>query len=78
MILDIDMGYYNIHIFLHIKYMTTIDTKFIKFRYNMLPMGILTPGYIFQAKLHDLLGDIECVNTYIYYMLVLRKYGSTK
>ena len=36
-------------------------------------MGMCAYGYIFQVKVEDLLGDIECVKTYIDDILVLGK-----
>ena len=36
-------------------------------------MGMCTSGDIFQAKVDELLGDIEGVNTYIDHILVLGK-----
>ena len=39
--------------------MTTIVTEFGKFRYNRLPIGMCASGDIFQAKVDDLLSDIE-------------------
>ena len=54
--------------------MPEIVTKFGRFRYNRFPMGMCASGDIFQAKVDKLLGDIEDVKTYIYDILVLRKY----
>ena len=53
--LDLNMGYY----------MMTVVTEFCKFRYNHLPMGICASEDIFQAKVDELLVDIEGVKTYI-------------
>jgi hypothetical protein len=41
--------------------LTTIITEFGKYRYNELPMGMCCSGDIFQAKVDQLLGDIEGV-----------------
>ena len=59
------MGYYTIRISSANQDRMTIVTKFGKFRYNRLPMGICASGYIFQAKVDELLSDIEGVKTYI-------------
>ena len=67
------MVYYTISIYPAIQYMTTIVTEFGKFKYNCLPMGLCASEDIFQAKLDELLGDIEGVKTYIDYILVLIK-----
>ena len=54
--------------------MTKIVNEFGKFRYNCLPMGICALGYIFQAKVDELLGEIKGVKTYIDDILVFTKY----
>ena len=56
--LDINMLYYTIRIFPYIQYMMTIVTEFGNLKYNRLPMGMFTLGYIFQTKVENLLGDI--------------------
>ena len=71
--LDIDMVYYTISISTASQDITIIVTKFRKFRYNRLPMGMCASGNIFQAKVDDLLGNIEGVKNYIDDILVLRK-----
>ena len=43
--------------------MMKIVTEFGTFRYNCLPMVMCAPGDIFQAKVDDLIGDIEGVKT---------------
>ena len=53
--------------------MTTFVTEFGKFIYNCLPMGVCDLGDIFQAKLDELLSDIEGVRTYINDIFVLIK-----
>jgi hypothetical protein len=71
--LDLNMGYYTIQLSPGTKDMTTIVTEFGKFRYNVLPMGMCVSGDIFQAKVNELLGDIEGVKAYIDDILVLNK-----
>ena len=58
--------------------MTTIVTEFGKFRYNCLPMGICTSGYIFQSKVDELLGDINGVKNNINDIIFLSKDFFTK
>ena len=53
--------------------MTKILTEFRKFRYNRPPMGMCTSVDIFQAKVYELLGNIEDFKMYIYNILVLSK-----
>ena len=76
--LDLNMGYYTIRIYPAIQDTTTIVTEFEKFGYNPLHVGMFSSEDIFQAKVDELLGDIEGVKTYIYDILVLSKYWSTK
>ena len=44
---------------------TTIFTKFVKFRYNPLPIGVCALGDILQAKVDQILGDTKGVRIYI-------------
>ena len=46
--LDLSMGYYTIRLSPARYYMLTIFTKFGKFIYNRLPMGMCDSGDIFQ------------------------------
>ena len=71
--LYINMGYYTIRLYPASQYMTTIVTEFGKFRYNRLPMGMCTSGDILQAKIDELIGDIDGVKTYIDDIIVLIK-----
>ena len=67
------MGYYTIHILPESCDLKTIITGFGKFRYNRVPMGLFASGDIFQAKVDELLSDIEGFKTYIDDILVLGK-----
>ena len=67
------MGHYTISIYPASQDMTTFVTKFGKFRYNCLPMGMCASGDIFQAKVDKLLSDIKVFKTYIDDILVLGK-----
>ena len=71
--LDLNMGYYTIRLSPASKDTTTIVTKFGKFKYNFLPMGMCASRDIFQAKVDELVGDIEGVKTYVDDILVLGK-----
>ena len=71
--LYINMAYYTIRLSPDSQDMTAIVTEFGKFRYNHLPVGMCASGDIFQAKLGELLGDIEGVKTFIDDILVLSK-----
>ena len=72
------MGYYTIRIYSEIQDTTTIITEFGKFRNNIIPTGICDLGYIFQAKVNELLGDIKGVKTYADDILVLFKESLSK
>ena len=71
--LDLNKGYYTIRLSPASQDMTTIVTKFGKFKYNYLPMGMYASGDIFQSKAEKILGDIEGVKTYIDDVIVLGK-----
>ena len=67
------MGYYTISISSCIQYMTTIVNEFGKFRYNQLPMGMYTFGYILQYKIDELLCNTKGVKIYTDDILYLIK-----
>ena len=71
--LYINMGYYTIRLYPDRQDMETIVTEFGKFRYSRLPIGMCTSREIFQAKVDNILGDIEGIKTYIDDILVLSK-----
>ena len=56
--LYLKMVYYTIRILPASQDMTTIVTKFGKFIYNCLLMGMCASGNIFQYKVDELLSDI--------------------
>ena len=55
------------------KDMTNIVAKFEKSRKNWLLMGMYMPGDTFQAKVYDIIGEIEGIDRYIDDILVLSK-----
>ena len=71
--LDLNMGYYRIRLSEKSSDMCTIVTEFGKFRYKRLPMGVAGSPDIFQAKIYELMGDIEGVKAYIDDLLVIKK-----
>ena len=71
--LDLNMGYYHIALSSEASNMCTIITEFGKFRYRRLPMGVTCSQDIFQAKIYELLGDIEGIRAYIDDILVINK-----
>ena len=71
--LDLNRWYYTIRISTASQDITRIVTELGKLRYNSLPMGMWSSGYIFQAKADATIGDIEGVKTHINDVLVLIK-----
>ena len=67
------MGYYTIRLSPASQDMKTIVTEFGKFGYNILPMGMCASEDTFQAKVDELLGDINGVKTYINDIIFLIK-----
>ena len=71
--LDLNMGYYHIVLSPEAADMCTIVTEFGKFRYKRLPMGVAGSPDIFQAKINELLGDIDGIKAYIDDVLAIGK-----
>ena len=71
--LDMNMGYYHIVLSPETADMCTIITEYGKYRYKRLPMGVACSPDIFQAKIYELLGDIEGTKAYIDDILVVKK-----
>ena len=71
--LDLNMGYYRIRLSDKSADMCTIVTEFGKFRYRRLPMGVSGSPDIFQAKIYELMGDLEGVKAYLDDILVINK-----
>ena len=67
------MGYYHNVLSEKSADMCTIVTEFGKFRYKRLPMGVSCSPDIFQAKIYELLGNIEGVKVYIDDILVIKR-----
>ena len=59
MLLYLNMGYYTIDLSSNICDIMTIFTEFGKLRYNRFLMGLFTSGNTFQAKLYEIISDIE-------------------
>ena len=65
--------HHAIELFPESLYLTNIVTEFGKFRYNMVLIVLCASGDNFQAKLYEILGDINGVKTYINDVLVIIK-----
>ena len=68
-----NMGCYTIRISIARKDMTKIVTEFGKSKYNNISMVMCASGYIFQAKLDNMISYIEGAKIYIDDILVLSK-----
>ena len=71
--LDMNMGYYHITLSEEASNICTIVTEFGKYQYKRLPMGVSCSPDIFQAKIYELLGDIEGTRAYMDNILVIKK-----
>ena len=67
------MRYYTISIVSASQFMMTIVIEFGKFWCNFFHKGMCTSRDIFHSNVDKLLGDIECIKTYIDDILVFRK-----
>lgn len=63
--LDMSMGYWTIELDEKTKKITTITTEYGKFRYNVLPMGLVISSDVFQSKIMELLGHIAGIRCYL-------------
>ena len=69
--LDLNMGYYHVHLDPFSRQLCTIVLPFGKFEYQRLPMGLCNSPDIFQEKMFNLMGDLENVRAYIDDLLCL-------
>ena len=67
------MGYYHIVLSERSSDICTIITEYGKYKYKRLPMGVACSPDIFQAKIYELLGDIEGTKAYIDDILCVQK-----
>ena len=72
-LLDLNMGYYHILLSDSSSDMCTIVTEFGKYRYKRLPMGVSCRPDIFQAKIYELVGDIDGTKAYMDDILVIKR-----
>jgi hypothetical protein len=68
--LDLNMGYYHIELTPFSKQLCTIVTRFGKYKYQHLPMGLCNSPDIFQERMYKLFSDLEYVCAYIDNLLV--------
>jgi hypothetical protein len=74
--LDLNMGYYHIELSDAAKELCTITTRWGKYEYQRLPMGLCNSPDIFQEKMNDLLDGLDTVRVYIDNILHVTK-GTT-
>jgi hypothetical protein len=63
--LNMDMGYYTIKLDPDASRICTIIFPWGKYSYKRLPMGVAGSPDIFQAKMSELMVDLEFVRTYL-------------
>jgi hypothetical protein len=63
--LDLNMGYYHIELSDALKELCTVTTKWGKYEYQRLPMGLCNSPDIFQEKMNNLLDGLDAVRVYI-------------
>ena len=69
--LDLNMGYYNIHLDLESQNMCVIVFPWGKYAYQRLPMGLCNAPDIFQQKMSELVYDLEYARAYIDDLLII-------
>ena len=65
------MGYYDISLADVGKKLCTLNTPFVKYECNHLPMGVCIAPDIFQEQMSALVENLESVRFYIDYFLVV-------
>ena len=63
--LDLNMGYYHIELSGKSKELFRIVTKWGKYKYERLPMGLCNSPDIFQEKMSELFIGLDTVRVYI-------------
>ena len=71
--LDLNMGYYTIRLDPDASRICTIIFPWGKYSYKRLPMGVAGSPDIFQAKMSELMVDLEFVRTYLDDLLTITK-----
>jgi hypothetical protein len=67
------MGYYTIRLDPDASRICTIIFPWGKYSYKRLPMGVAGSPDILQAKMSELMVDLEFVRTYLYNLLTITK-----
>ena len=72
-VLDLNMGCYTIRLDPDASKICTIVTPWGKYPYLRLPMAVACPPGNFQAKMSELMGTLEFIQTYIDDLLCITK-----
>ena len=62
--LDLNIGYYNIHLSENSSNLCNIILPWEKYKYKRLPMGVCKPMDIFQEKINEMFRGIEFITAY--------------
>ena len=71
--LDLNMGYYHIHLTPNASRLCTVVLPWGKYEYLRLPMGLCNAPDIFQEKMNDLMQGLEFCRAYLDDLLVISK-----
>ena len=71
--LDLNMGYYHIHLTPEASRLCTIVLPWGKYEYTRLPMGVKCSPDVFQERMSDLFQGMEYVRAYLDDLLILSK-----
>ena len=71
--LDLNMGYYHIHIRYQASNLCTIIIPWGKYKYKSLLMGICNSPDIFQEKMNEMFRGLEFIRAYINDLLIITK-----
>ena len=71
--LDLNMGYYHIHLTPASRRLCTIVLPWGKYEYTRLPMGVKCAPDIFQERMTDLFQGMEYIRAYLDDLLILSK-----
>ena len=71
--LDLNMGYYHIHISKKSRNMCTIILPWQKYGYKCLPIGVSNSPDIFKEKMNEMFCGCEFIQAYIEDLLIITK-----
>ena len=74
---DLRKGYYHIPLDEETSRLCTTIFPWGKYRYNKLPMGVVSAPFVFQEVMNKILGDLDYVLVYINDILILSDHNDT-